>query len=83
MQKRMQPQLKVIRFAPVVSPRIFAKPASVRFGTGKGIAGKGHHFADDPVAVLQSFKWLPAAVGVYGPVATSLSLGSRLLSTNR
>lgn len=78
----LAPLLQIVAFSPVLSPRRFANPASVRFASEK-VARSPRHLGDEPGGVLQTFKALPAAVGVYGPVASTLGVGSRLLSTNR
>lgn len=76
------PQLQLVVFSPVPSPRRFSRPASIRMVSGK-ITRAARHQKDEPGGVLQTFKSMPAAVGVYGPVASTLGVGSRLLSTNR
>jgi len=76
------PKLQLVSFSPVASPQRFVPPAGIRFASGKTVR-PARHSNETSNIVLQTFKSLPAAVGVYGPVATSLGVGSRLLSTSR
>ena len=77
------PQLRMAEFSPVLPPESFAKPASVHFVTEKLARATQRLPGEIPGLGLQSFRSLPAAVGVYGPVVSMVGVGSWMLSTNR
>jgi len=77
------PQLKMAEFSPVLSPEHFANPASIHLGPERVAKSSQRLPGDIPGLGLQSFRSLPAAVGVYGPVVSMLGVGSWMLSTNR
>lgn len=77
------PQLRMAAFSPVLAPESFAKPAAIHFASEKVARSRQRLPGDIPGLGLQSFRSLPAALGVYGPVVSLLGVGSWLLSTNR
>jgi sugar lactone lactonase YvrE len=75
------PPLQIVTVAQVRSPVPIPRPAAVRFISEPG--GRTSKVANGPPAgILARFRAMPAAVGVYGPVAALLGVGSWLLYTN-
>lgn len=75
------PPLQLMTVAPVRSPVQIPGPAAVRFTSERG--GRASKVAGESSAgIMARFRAMPAAVGVYGPVAALLGVGSWLLYTN-
>lgn len=76
-------ELNLAQVAPLPTPKKFMQPATVRVTSQIAPGTPSRDVEKDRNPIIRAVKWLPAAVGVYGPVAYTISLGSRLLSTNR
>lgn len=76
------PFLQMVKIAPARQPEMIPRPAPVRIVSGRGGAA-ATRLASESVGILARFRAMPAAVGVYGPVAAIIGVGSWLLYTNR
>lgn len=76
------PPLQIITAAPVRSPAQIPRPSAVRFASER--VGRASKVAgESATGIMARFRAMPAAVGVYGPVAALLGVGSWLLYTNQ
>ncbi len=75
------PPLQLMTVASVRSPAQIPRPSAVRFTSERG--GRASKVSGESSAgIMARFRAMPAAVGVYGPVAALLGVGSWLLYTN-
>lgn len=77
------PDLAPVIIAPPAPATKFPRPSVVRFPAADKAGARAKGVAGEPVGILARFRSMPAAVGVYGPVAALLGVGSWLLYTNR